>query len=117
MFMAPKSTGPYNTVLTPNDPKGCCRFFFFEIEMGKWAAAEAETTQSYSISLLQQNARSVDSCATSPNTGKQTHTLTHSYRYRYIARVSRICEISLIKSTNVQIMQDVLKYGKHLNIS
>lgn len=85
----------------------------FEIEMGKWAAAEAETTQSYSISLLQQNARSVDSCAASPNTGKQTH----SYSYRYIARVSRICEISLIKSTNVQIMQDVLKYGKHLNIS
>jgi len=31
--------------------------------------------------------------------------------------IARICEISLIKSTNVQIMQDVLKYGKHLNIS
>lgn len=27
-----------------------------------------------------------------------------------------VSQISLIKSTNVQIMQDVLKYGKHLNI-
>lgn len=113
MFMAPKkSTGPCNTALTPNDPKGCCRFFYFEIEMGKWAAAEA---RNYSELLNQFVATECAQCRFMRSETK--YGKTDTYRYRYIAGVSGICEISLIKSTNVQIMQDVLKYGKHLNIS
>lgn len=97
MFMAPKNKS--RTVLTPNDPKkGCLVFLFQKI----WNRNGLQL--SYSISLLQQNAQ------------RAQIRLNKKYRYTH-TKISGIYEISLIKSTNVQIMQDVLKYGKHLNIS
>lgn len=111
-----KAHGPVQHCVDPKWPKRLLSFFFFWNRNGQMGRSWGRNNSELLNQLVATECAQCRFMHNEPKYGK-TDTHTHSYRYRYIARVSRICEISLIKSTNVQIMQDVLKYGKHLNIS